>query len=95
MSFTEDKSVFFSTGDFADAVTYNSATTVNGIFEHRYVDTFQVGSRVPTFLCDKADIPSPAQGQTVVHNGTTYQIAEPMPDPPGLPGMLMLILKVA
>ncbi len=92
--FNEDLSVFFSTDDFATPATYDGGT-INGIFQHQYRDTFEVSSRLPTFLCKAADVPDAETGEAIVINSTNYQIAEVMRDPPGHPGLVMLVLKRA
>ncbi len=81
MSFTEDRSVFFNTGDFADAGTYNGTTTVNGILDDEYAEVFQgaevgVSSNRPIFIYDADDIDTPTVGIEFVVNSTTYTVRD-------------------
>lgn len=74
--FAEDIGAFFdaSTG-FAVVAMYNGATSVSGIFDNPFfLDSDIVASRNPAFICEKADIPSAAAGDTLVINSVTYVI---------------------
>lgn len=81
MSFTEDRSVFFKTTDFADAAVYDGGTAVNGIVDEEYSEVFQgsqvgVSSSRPVFIYDTDDIASPTVGKALVVNGTTYTVRD-------------------
>lgn len=81
MPFTEDRSVFFNTGEFASVGTYNGATTVNGILITEYADVYQgdhvgVSSTRPVFVYDVGDIASPTVGVSLVVESTTYTVRD-------------------
>lgn len=80
MSFTEDRSVFFNTGDFADAGLYAGADTVNGILNEEYVELYQgsgvgVSTTRPVFWFNADDI-TPTIGATLVVNSISYIVRD-------------------
>jgi len=81
MAFTEDRSVFFQTGDFATAATYDGATEVNGILDEEYTDVslggqVGVGSTRPVFLYNADDITTPTVGVNLVVGAVTYKVRD-------------------
>lgn len=88
--FTEDLSVFFQTGDFAVAATYDGSTTVNGLFDAAYVDALGVSSVNPVFMCDAADVPAAGVNKTLLVNGVTYRIRDRQPEGDGALVVLQL-----
>ncbi len=81
MSFTEDLSVFFDTGEFADTGLYNGSVSVNGIVDDEYADVFQgdgagVSTTRQVFVYDAADITSPTVGVTFAVNSVDYIVRD-------------------
>ena len=81
MAFTEDRSVFFNTSEFADVGLYNGVTSVNGIFDHEYQEVFQgsdigVNTTRPVFIYDNDDITSPVVGTAFVVRTVSYIVRE-------------------
>lgn len=93
MAFTEDLPVFFDTDDFAVPATYEGST-VSVIFERRFLEQLGVQTSAPTALGQKSDFAAVAQDQTIVIAGGNYRIAEFQHDPPDLPDLTLLLLKV-
>lgn len=89
MAFSEDLSVFFDTDDFAVEALYNSATTVNVLFDENYVDPFGVSGTRPAAWGRASDFVSPV-GNPLVVNGTTYTIREREPQDDGAVVLLKL-----
>lgn len=83
MAFTETIADFFSTDDFAVAATYDGST-VNGIFDHEYVEVENVEGERPVFLCASSDVSGAAHGESITIEGTAYTIAGIQPDGTGL-----------
>lgn len=85
MTITLDPAELLDTDDFAVAATIG-ASTVNGIFDRPYGETFDlVAGSKPTFLCAESDLPSLTLGtSTAVINGDTWLIVERQPDGHGL-----------
>lgn len=87
MAFTEDLTPFFDTDDFAVPATYNGTTTVNGIFDNGFAsvgDSPGVEGSVPSFTCRAADVPSAAQGDTLVISAATWVVVGVHPDGTGV-----------
>ena len=85
--FTEDLADFFKTADHGTAASYTHAattTTVNGLFEKAYLETFNTQGSQPTFMCATADVSSAAHGDTLVIGGTTYSVVGVEPDGTGV-----------
>lgn len=92
-----DRASFFDTDDFGVAALWNGTTTVNGIFDSKFipvnVDTdvaVAVESAQPMFRTRTADVSTVAQGDTLVISGTTYDVVGIQPDGTG---MIDLILE--
>lgn len=86
MPFAEDLTPFFNTAEFATAATYNSATTVNGIFDREYGEALGnvVEGTTPVFLCALADLPSVDHDDTLLIDATTYKVKGVEPDGTGV-----------
>lgn len=87
---TEALDDFLSIDDFATAATIG-ASTVNGIFDKAYAESFGIaaGSR-PMLLCKVADLPAITLGTTTaVIGGVTYTVAENQPDGFGLTTLVL------
>ncbi len=89
MSFTEDATEFIDTDGFADTATYNT-TTINGIFGNEYVEVLGSESTRPVFTCATSDVSSAAHGDSLVVNGTTYEVVGVQQDLVGLLTTLIL-----
>jgi polygalacturonase len=91
MPFAEDLSPFFQTADFATTAALNSIA-VDGIFDAQYYgalnDVFE--SAKPAFTCAVSDVPTVAQGDTLVIGSTTYKVRNLQPDGTGI---MVLILE--
>lgn len=87
---TETLSEFLDTTEFATAATIG-ASTVNGIFDKGYAESFGiVGGSKPTLLCKVADLPTVTLGTTTaVIGGVTYTITETQPDGLGLTSLVL------
>lgn len=94
MAFTEDLLAFLDTGDFAVTATYDSDTSVVGIFGNAHelapLGMAMHASSAPAFICRAADIDASPTGKAMVINSISYTIAEHQPDGAG---MTTLILK--
>ena len=86
MAFIEDFSEFTDTDDFAVPATIGGAT-VNGIFDHEYVESSFNGTpysgQAPVFRCAVSDLPTYTYGTEIVIDGTTYKIRDWQPDGTG------------
>lgn len=90
MTITMDPAELLDTDDFAVAATIG-ASTVNGIFDNGYGESFNlVSGSKPTFLCAAADLPSLTLGTTTATiDGTAYKIVETQPDGHGLTTLVL------
>ena len=93
MAFTEDLSVFLSTDGFGVGATHAAATKYV-IFQREFVEQGGAQTSRPTALGRKSDFTSVAQGDSIVIAAVTYTVAEFMHDPPDMPDMTLLLLKV-
>lgn len=93
MAFTEDLSAFLDTDDFADAATHGGSAK-NVIFDRSYLEQMGIQTSAPTALGRKSDWTGVAQGDAVVIRSTSYTVAEFHHDPPEMPDMTILLLKV-
>ena len=87
---TENAADFLDTDDFAVTAAYNTSTTVTGIFSNSYVLIEGMESRRPTFLCEAADVPSAAHGDSLNVNSTAYSVVGVQPDETGFMTLLVL-----
>lgn len=92
-----DRAAFVNPDEFGVAATYKGITTVNGIFDTRFIEALDgsgagVSARQPMFTCQESDLDGAAQGDALVINGTAYTILESEPDGTG---MIVLILEQA
>lgn len=86
MAFTEDKSVFFDTDGFAITGSYTPAgyphpsvvtnAALNGIHDHRYVETEKIQGERPVFLIDEDIISKYTEGDQLTLNETIYTLAD-------------------
>lgn len=83
MAFDEDVSVFFSTAEFADGVTYNGAA-VTGIFDNAYFESEGIQGSQPVFTCPTAFVPNALHGDEMVRSGVTYRVVGVEPDGTGI-----------
>lgn len=84
MAFVEDPAPFF--GDFAVAATLQSVAVASGvIFDAEYLEAIgnYVEGRAPVALAIAAEVPSVAQGQSLVIGATTYKVRGVEPDGTG------------
>jgi hypothetical protein len=93
-----DRAIFFSTDDFGSAATYTpsggSAVIVNGVFDREYFAADAGGSvsvaiEQPRFICRTSDIPSAAEGGSLVVNSTTYTIKVVEADGTGVTNLVL------
>ena len=90
MAFTEDRSVFFDTDDFATAGTVGTST-INGIFDREYVlQGGQVAGANPIFLIDTSDAGAVGVGSTIVIGTGTYTVKSKEPQDDGNTTLLQL-----
>ena len=85
MAFVEDPTLFFS--DFAVAATLQGVAVASGvIFDADYVEPLgnMVEGRAPVATAVSAEIPSVAQGQSLVIGATTYKVRGVEPDGTGI-----------
>ena len=79
MAWTEDLTVFFDTDNFSVTASYTpvigSPSTIDGIFDSRYVETENIQGQRPVFTCNDGDIATISQEDVIVINGTTYGVA--------------------
>lgn len=78
IAFADDLDTILAVEDFAQTVTYG-AGTLKGIFDNETVPmdaggTAMVHQEQPRFTCRTTDVSSIASGQTLVIDGTTYNI---------------------
>lgn len=91
--FTEDLSAFLSTDDFAVAATH-AAVAKNVIFEPAFLNQDGIQTQKKTAIGRKSDFLTVAQGDAITINSVAYTVAEFMHDPPDMPDMTLLLLKV-
>lgn len=94
MSFDEDLGDFLPDDGPGVVQAIYKNRSVSGIFERQFLEQLGVQTSAPTFLGKKSDFSAVAQGEALVIDGTTYQVATFEHDPPGLPDMTLLCLKV-
>lgn len=97
---TSDLSDFFDTDEFAVAGLYSAladagthptdATTINGIFDEKYVEINGMGSVRPTFTCATSDVSDASDGAKITIDSTVYTVRSPQQDGTGV---TMLILE--
>lgn len=77
---TDDLAGMFDALDHATAATYDSATTVNVIFDNAYAAELGVAGTNPVAFAQGADIPASGfAGKTLVIGATTYKIRSRQP----------------
>jgi len=88
---TEDFAVEGSYSNAADAATHpTNASTVNGIFDEKYVEVNGMGAVRPTFTCATSDVSDAGDGAKVTISGVVYTVRSPQPDGTGV---TMLVLE--
>jgi hypothetical protein len=94
----DDLAVFFGIDDFGDAATYTplagSPKTVNGIFDEpqasrTVTDMMDVTIPAPQFVCRTSDMPSAAEGDTIVIRAVTYTVRVVMTDGTGVTTLML------
>lgn len=101
MAFTEDRSVFFKTSDFAVTVrhvkgsvpaSHSDYTQVNGILTTEYIELQLTQGYAPVFLCDKNSVAGIEQNDWIVdtENEVDYRVREWQPSGDG---MITLVLE--
>jgi len=82
--FTEDLTAFFNASEFATPATLGGVP-VMGIFDNAYFDQDMGGSgSTPSYTLPTSAVPANVVGMALVVGGTTYKVAEPMPDGTGV-----------
>jgi len=82
--FTEDLTAFFNAAEFATPATLGGAP-VEGIFDNAYFDQDMGGSgSAPAYTLPTSSVPANVVGMALVVGGTTYKVAEPMPNGTGV-----------
>lgn len=83
--FTEDLTAFFGNADFAVSAIYDSATTIQVIFDEP--DLSLAGGIIagsnPTVLCAAADVAADPTGKTLLIGTTTWTIRDIQPQDDG------------
>lgn len=90
MPLTEDLSVFFDDDAFATAATISNAR-VKGILSQEFVESLGIETKMWTFRCATADVPSIRHDDAVVIGSTTYQVVGREPQDTG--STILLILE--
>lgn len=75
---TDDLAAILNVNEFATAVTY-AGGTINGVFDNETVPVeagglVEVHQEQPRLTCRTIDVPSLAQGDTMVINSVTYVV---------------------
>lgn len=86
MAMTEDFTAFFNVAEFADPATLGGAPVI-GILDKDYLLEDLGGGMAtsgPVFTLASAAVPSVVAGLSLVVNGLTYKVVEPMPDGTGV-----------
>lgn len=84
----DDRAVFFDTDDFGTAATVDGSS-VDGIFDHEYVEAAGIAGERPVFLCRTSDISAVALDVTVVVNSTNYTLRVIESDGTGLSRLIL------
>jgi hypothetical protein len=91
MTLAEDIKVFFDTDDFASVATIGTANLrVKGILSREYVESLGVETKMWTFRCAAADVPSIRHDDAVVIDTTTYHVVGREPQDTGSTILLVL-----
>jgi hypothetical protein len=88
----DEKTALVNSSDgFSDAATYGAAT-IYGAFLNEYtvMESVDVGSPAPAFICAAASVPAAKKGSSITINAVAYTVQEAKPDGTG---MITLILK--
>lgn len=80
MSFTEVPSEFLDVDAWGVTATYNTNTTVTGVFGSAYSEVHGTEAEKPLFTCSLSDIPNVAHGDTLTYGGTDYSVVGVQPD---------------
>lgn len=85
---TSDLDKFLNTSQFAKTAVIGSGTrnqvSINGIFENEYIESVDVNSLTPTFLCKTSDLTNIKVGNNLTVDNTDYKIRDPQQDGTGL-----------
>lgn len=100
MAFSEDLSVFFDTNDFAESAAYTprdfthpstQTTTINGIFQDRFIEINGVATKKSTFLCATSSVPNVDNGDWLTVKSIDFTVGDSEPDGTGL--TLLILVK--
>ena len=89
---------FFALDDFAEAATYTplagSARSVQGIFDapqasRNATDMMDITIPAPQFVCRTADVPSAADGDSLVIRSVTYYVRVVLDDGTGVSTLIL------
>lgn len=75
MQFTEPLDIFFS-GMFSTSATYETATTISGVFWNASAEQFGIEARVPRFETKTSNFAALAKGQSLVVDSVSYKIQD-------------------
>lgn len=93
-----DLAVFFEISDFGDAAIYTAAgkagLTVKGIFDapqasRTVTDMMEVTIPAPQFMCRTVDVPSAAEGDTLMVRGVNYTVRAVLTDGTGITTLML------
>jgi len=83
--FTEDLTAFFNPDTPGFAPGLLDGVDVEGIFDNAYFDQDMAGSgSTPRYTLPSSAVPANVVGMALVVGGTTYKVAEPMPNGTGV-----------
>lgn len=68
-----DRMIFLDTDDFAVTATIDGSS-VDGIFDHEFVEAAGFSGERPVFLCRTSDVSGVSEGVTVTVNSTSYTL---------------------
>lgn len=87
--FTEDLTVFFDPSDFGETALIGGTTSVNGLFDVEYVESFDAVGNAPVFTCAAADVVGVVNGTALAIRSTDYVIRSQQPDGSGVVRMIL------
>lgn len=90
-----DRAAFVDTGDFGVSALYNGSDTISVVFDNEFLGALEGEANVaveatePRAIARTADVPSAAQGDTLVIGGVTYNVVGVEADGTGMTTLVL------
>jgi hypothetical protein len=87
--FKENFKDFFNSAELAESASIGGIESVDGIFDHQFVEVMGIESVRPVFTCAESDLESVAHGNILTLNSIDYKVAGIQPDGTGLTSLIL------